>query len=33
MFLASGDRNESNTNVLAGISEKKIFHELDLHHI
>ena len=27
-FLGSGGRNESNSNVLAGIGEKKIFHEL-----
>ena len=33
MFLASGGRNESNTNVLAGIGEKKIFDELDVHHV
>ena len=33
MFLASGGRNESNTNELAPIGEKKIFHELDVHHI
>ena len=32
-FLASGCRNESNSNVLGGIGEKKIFHELDVHHV
>ena len=32
-FLASGSRNESNSNVLAGIGEKKIFHELNIHHV
>ena len=26
-------RNESNSNVLAGIGEKKIFHELEVHHV
>ena len=31
--MASGDRNESNSHQLAGISEKKIFHELDVHHV
>ena len=33
MFLALGIRNESNSNVLAGIGEKKIFHELGVHHV
>ena len=33
MFLASGGRNESNSNVLPGIGEKKIFDELDIHHV
>ena len=28
-----GGRNESNSNKLAGIGEKKIFHELDVHHV
>ena len=32
-FLRSGGRNESNSHVLAGIGEKKIFHELDVHHV
>ena len=31
--MASGDRNESNSHQLAGIGEKKIFHELDVHHV
>ena len=31
--MASGGRNESNSNVLAGIGEKKIFDELDVHHV
>ena len=31
--MASGGRNESNSHQLAGIGEKKIFHELDVHHI
>ena len=26
-------RNESNSHQLAGIGEKKIFHELDVHHV
>ena len=30
--MSSGDRNESNSHQLAGIGEKKIFHELDVHH-
>ena len=32
-FLHSGGRNESNSHELAGISKKKIFHELNLHHV
>ena len=32
-FLGSGGRNESNSNQLALIDEKKIFHEVDVHHI
>ena len=32
-FLRSGDRNKSNSHELAGMGEKKIFHELDVHHI
>ena len=31
--MASGGRNESNRYQLAGIGEKKIFHELDVHHV
>ena len=31
--MASGGRNESNSHQLAGIGEKKIFHELDGHHV
>ena len=33
MFLGSGCQNESNSHQLARISEKKIFHELDVHHV
>ena len=29
----SGGRNQSNSHQLAGIGEKKIFHELDVHHV
>ena len=32
-FLVSEDRNESNSHQLARIDEKKIFHELDVHHV
>ena len=32
-FLASSSRNESNSNVLAGVGEKKIFHGLGVHHV
>ena len=31
--MASGGRNESYSHQLAGIIEKKIFHELDVHHV
>ena len=31
--MASGGRNESNSHQLAGIGEKKIFHELDVHYV
>ena len=31
--MGSGGRNESNSNVVAGIGEKQIFHELDVHHV
>ena len=33
LFLGSGFQNESNSHQLAGIGEKKIFHELDVHHV
>ena len=33
MFLSSGCQNESNSYELAPIREKKIFHELDVHHV
>ena len=33
MFLDSGGRNESNSHQLARIEEKRIFHELDVHHV
>ena len=32
-FLESGDRNDSNSHQFAGICEKKIFHQLDVHHV
>ena len=32
-FLGSGGRNESNSQYLARIGEKKIFHELDVHDV
>ena len=31
--MGSGGRNESNSYLLAGIGEKKIFHKLDVHHV
>ena len=31
--MRSGSRNESNSHELAGIGEKKIFHELDVHNV
>ena len=31
--MGSGDRNESNSRKLARIGEKKIFHQLDVHHV
>ena len=31
--MASGGRNESNSHQLAGIGEKRIFHELDENHV
>ena len=33
MFLGSECQNESNSHELAPIGEKKIFHELDVHHV
>ena len=33
LFLGSGCQNESNCHQLARIGEKKIFHELDVHHL
>ena len=32
-FFGLGGRNESNSDPLARIGEKKIFHELDVHHV
>ena len=31
--MGSGGQNESNSHQLARIGEKKIFHELDVHHV
>ena len=31
--MRSGGRSESNSHQLAGMGEKKIFHELDVHHV
>ena len=31
--MRAGDRNESNSHQLAGMGEKKIFHEPDVHHV
>ena len=33
MLLRSGCQNEYNSHQLARIGEKKIFHELDVHHV
>ena len=33
MSLGSGCQNESNSQQLAGVGEKKVFNELDVHHI
>ena len=33
MFLGSGCQNESKSQYPAQIGEKKIFHELDVHHV
>ena len=32
-FLHSGGRNESNSHEFARIGKKKIFHEVDAHHV
>ena len=32
-FLGSGCQNEPNNDQLARIGEKKIFHEVDVHHV
>ena len=32
-FLGIGDRNDSNTALFARIGDKKIFDELDVHHV
>ena len=32
-FLISRGRNEPNRLLLPGIGEKKIFHELEVHHV
>ena len=31
--MGSGGRNESNSHLLARIGEKRIFHELVVHHV
>ena len=31
--MGSGCQNESNGHQLARIGEKKIFHEIDVHHV
>ena len=31
--FGSRGRNDSNCHLLAEIGEKKIFHELDVHHV
>ena len=31
--MRSGGRNECNSHQLAGMGEKKIFQELDVHHV
>ena len=33
LFLGSGCQNESNSQYPSRIGEKKIFHELDVHHV
>ena len=32
-FLGSRDRDDSNTALFASIAKKKIFDELDVHHV
>ena len=32
-LFSSGGQNEFNSHELARIGEKKIFHELDVHHV
>ena len=31
--MGSGVRNESNSHQLTRIGDKKIFHEIDVHHV
>ena len=31
--MGYGGRNEPNSHELAAIGEKKIFHEIDVHHV
>ena len=31
--MGSGGRNDSNSDQLTRIGERKIFHELDVHHV
>ena len=31
--MSSGERTQCNSHELARIGEKKIFHELDVHHV
>ena len=33
LYLGSGCQNESNSQNPARIGEKKIFHQLDVHHV
>ena len=33
MFLESGCQNQSNSHQFARIGEKRIFHEVDVHHV
>ena len=32
-IFGSGGRNECNSQKLARIGEKKVFHEVDVHHV